>query len=227
MKRFKTAFMSVLTCALGLFMAAELKGDPIEWTGGNGNWSEPSNWSGSEVPGESDAVVIGKQVTVNLAGAVKVASLTLSNKATLHVTANSLADVSVFDPAKYDTEQARRDAVAAALWAERTIVEVTGAFVVDAGCTVQPENDKITGTPVVFKVGSASIAGTINATGMGWGWGVLSESSVERPDNVPAGALAQHNLGGAVWLYTYAFGSGSGDVGSFSFCPLYGGGLRK
>ena len=196
-----------------------------EWTGGNGDWNEPSNWSGG-VPGESDEVVIAKKVTVTLTEAVKVASLTLSDSATLHVTAKPLADVSVFDPQAYATEQERRDAVAAALWANRTIVEVTGALVVNTGCTVQPENDKITGTPVVFKVGSASIAGTVNATGMGWGWDVLSENSETRPDNVPAGALAQHGGDPNIktkWLYTYAFGSGSGDSGSYAFSPLYGG----
>ena len=223
MKRFRIAFMSVLASALGLFMAAELKGDPITWTGGNGDWSEPSNWSGSAVPGEFDAVVIGKKVTVNLSASVKVASLTLSNQATLHVTAQPLSDVTVFDPAKYENdEQARRAAVAAALWAGRTVVAVTGAFVVDEGCTVQPENDRITGTPVVFKVGSASIAGTINATGMGWGWESLGES--ETKPEAPAGALAQHTSATATkWLYTYAFGTGLGDVGKYTFSPLHGG----
>lgn len=229
MKRFRKAFMSVLAMGAALCCGSLFADAPVEYTGpNNGDWFEPSNWSGSEVPGESDAVVIGKQVTVNLAGAVKVASLTLSNKATLHVTANSLADVSVFDPAKYDTEQARRDAVAAALWEERTIVEVTGDFIVDAGCTVQPENDKITGTPVVFKVGSASIAGTINATGLGWGWGVLSEDSEQMPGDAPAGALTQHcNDPKTFWVYSYAFGSGSyansGTVGGLFKDILHGG----
>ena len=154
-------------------------------------------------------MTISGSKTVNVTNAVTVASLTLASKAVLSVTARPLADTSPF--------AVSQDAAAAALWANRLVFKVTGALTVPSGCTVKPYNNKRTGTPVAFEVGSADIAGTIDATGAGWGWTELGDKEL------PAGAFKQHIAADKPWYYTFAFGSTKGDIGGYGWGTSHGG----
>ena len=143
-------------CCLIALLAANVAGaEPKAYTGATkGDWSVDANWTPAGVPGAGDEVVIAdKAVTLN--GAAAVASLTLEAGATLTVQAAPSVSPALAD-----------------LYVNATEVKVTGALTVAAGATLRPVCDIETGAPVVFRVGSFSLAdgGLVDAFGAGYGW---------------------------------------------------------
>ena len=75
--------------------------------------------------------------------------------------------------------------MSAALYAGADIVTVGGEMRIGAGSTVYPENNKVSGTPVIFKPTDFTLeaGGVLNATGRGFGWFAIADAA-----SLPAGA---------------------------------------
>ena len=223
MKGFHRSFVAFAATAFVLSAALPSVGLGAEktWVGGNGgSWSADENWAPEGAPGASDSVTIaGANVTVE--GPVDVAALTVSGGGKLTVKANGLSeeDLGVF--ATLETDLAP---IFAKLWERATVVNVRGNLTVEGeGSTVYPDADKVSGAPVIFKVGGNFTLGegaSFNAVNRGWGWTLGATTLAGAKTNVG---------GGAAW--TLAPGSGrayqfGGGYGGSSASPHVQNGMR-
>ena len=90
-----------------------------------------------------------------------------------------------------------REVAAKALYDQADAFAIGGEFYVGPGSVVYPENDWITGTPVIFKPVDFTLAkgGTVDTRKRGWGWKSLV-------GELPPGARQNKEH------YTFAFGAG-------------------
>ena len=188
------------------------------WVGpANGSWDESTNWDSGAVPGVADDVVIPKGMTVTFdAGELKANSitledstlnigssadrtpftaeisgnLTLNGASKLYVFAKTFSDLSVFS----DYEGAM-----AAIWANASVVEIGGTFAVNGTSVVYPDNDPLTGTPVLFKAQDFVLASGAKVDLHKRGW-----NSYKYTGSAPANTCVD------TWTtrYTYAFSAG-------------------
>ena len=145
-----------------------------------GDWSVDANWTPAGVPTAEDEVTIsGKAVTLN--GAAAVASLTLEADATLTVQAAPSASPVLAD-----------------LFANATVVNVSGLLKVAEGATLVPVCDSATGAAVLFKVGSFTLeaGGRVSADDAGYNW---------QTGTPPEGA----KVDGKYWTWAPAWSTGS------------------
>ena len=206
---------------------ASLAATSRAWSGGSSKrWSDGTNWTPAGVPGPNDSVTLtGGEVEAPVCGisvsaltldgatlklgdktgnghvALTVAGgLTLTNGAKLYAYAGELADMTVYQNAETD-----RDSVAAALWANREVVQIGGAFQIGGASTVWTGNSPVSGVPVAFIAGSVSLAedSKIVSTDMGWKW-VKETWTIESGAKPLYKETAFEDMG-----YTYAFGVGS------------------
>ena len=195
----------IVAISAALFCGA-LFGATVTFTGGADGkgtaWRTDANWDTGSQPGAGDDVVIdGKSVTVS--GAVAVNSLTVTgSKAMLTVKALPLENTSVFSS---------RETAIAALWEHATRVTVAEAFAVKNGASVVPVCDPVTGTSVLFFVGSFELeeGAKMDAYKQGWTW--TEYTNVEQ---VPQYADKETANGGKKSYYTFAFGHGAGYNGT-------------
>ena len=202
------------------FSAGVAFGGPKTWMGGpSGDWNVPENWDPAGVPGpDSDVTVAGADVT--LTGPIDVNSLTVSDAAKLTVKAVGLSgeDLEVFKTLETDLAP-----IAAKLWERATIVNVRNGFTVEGGATVIPDADKVSGVPVIFKVGGDFTLGedaSFNAVNRGWGW-TLGSTDLAGAKTNPGGTTAWTFAPGPGHAYNYGGGYG-GDAS----CPQENGGRR-
>ena len=158
------------------------------------------------MPQADEAVVIDRK-TVVAQGGFTVGSLTLSGAAKLTVKAVGLEgeDLKVFETLKTDLAP-----IAAKLWARTTVVNVRNDFKVKDGATVYPEADKVSGVPVVFKVGGDFELGegaSFNAVERGWGW-------ISGSDN-PAGCWTTASNNKIAWTFAPAPGASHNTGGGY------------
>ena len=180
------------------FAAAWAFGGTATYVGRDGgSWNEAANWQPSAVPDKaSDVVVAGKSVRAE--GGFAVASLTVGEGGAVFVRALPTKGVDVRDRAK----------TSALLWENACRVTIAGELSVKNRGRLVPENDPLTGTPVVFTAARLSVekGGSVDASGTGWqrfrrtaGW------------TVPVGAVAGVNAYSQsdTNYFTYAFGAGT------------------
>ena len=176
----------VSLCLVGLLAANVAGAETKTYSGATkGDWSVDENWTPAGVPSAGDDVVISdKAVTLN--GAAAVASLTLEAGATLTVQAAPSASPALAD-----------------LYANATIVNVTGLLKVAEGATLAPACDPATGAAVFFKVGSFTLeaGGRVNADDAGYAW---------QSGTAPSGAT----VSGSYW--TWAPDCSTGDANGAS-----------
>ena len=198
-------------------------GGPNNYQGpNNGDWSSDANWSQGHVPRPDEDVGI-TGVTVNAPGTINVmslhlieATLCIGDKTSrphvapvingdlelegskLYVYAGELTDYSVFE-----TEA---NAMAAIRAAANTMT-IGGDFSVGGTSIVYPESGKITGVPVIFKVGgdfTLAEGASFNVIQKGWGW-----STGAWADRPSAFCKPRKTEGGIVETgWTFAIGSG-------------------
>ena len=171
-------------CCLIALLAANVAGAETKTYSGvtKGDWSVDANWTPAGVPGPDDEVTISdKAVTLNDAAAV--ASLTLGAGATLTVQAAPSVSPAFAD-----------------LYANATIVNVTGLLKVAEGATLALVCDPATGAAVFFKVGSFTLeaGGRVNADHAGYNW--------QSTEPAPEGA----KVSGKFWTWAPAANSQSG-----------------
>ena len=213
--------------------------DAIEYVGGkNGDWSVAENWRPQQVPTSSDDVTIGATASVvakeaifcrdlALSGTLTLGDatarpnvsltaagdITLSGSAVLTVYAGRLADVSAYE-ATYETTAEREGAIQKALYKYANVVLAKGDIVLGDGVTVKPNNDFVTGTPVIFRANNITVdaGATIDADGAGWGWKKLASG-----ETAPAATVTQNSH------YTYSLGYGAGFSPGAGYGGLGGG----
>lgn len=224
-----TTVLSVLTYGL---LAEE-----IVWVGGSGtNWSAAANWSPAQVPGANDdATIASPGAKVFAPEGFSVHSLTLSSgselslghqaertpwqadvaedlkvsgSARLYAYAAALPDVSVFT---------NRTQATAAIYTHATKVNVGGEFSVSGGATVYPDNDRITGAPVIFKSRDFVLAadGMFDTRLHGWAWSLVMPAGGAPAGSTGTGPASVNPKTG----YTFGFGVGA----SYSTGAGYGG----
>ncbi|MDD3647484.1 MAG: hypothetical protein PHS44_03220 [Candidatus Dojkabacteria bacterium] len=79
---FKCIAAIVISSSLFLyfpFTRASVKAATVTWVGGSSNWETGGNWSGGDVPGPDDEVVIDANVIVTINSSTSINSLTLGN----------------------------------------------------------------------------------------------------------------------------------------------------
>ena len=210
---------SVFFLLSGAVLAAGLAfGGPKAWIGGeSGDWNVPTNWDPVGIPDSSDDVmVVGADVT--LTGPIDVNALTVTGAAKLTVKAVGLEgeELAVFSTLETDLAP-----IAAKLWEKATIVNVRNDFTVKDGATVYPEADKVSGVPVIFKVGGDFTLGegsSFNAVNRGWGW-TLGTTELAGAKTNPGGTAAWTFAPGAGRAYNYG-----GGYGGNASCPNVNGG---
>ncbi len=96
--------------------------------------------------------------------------------------------------------------MSAALYAGADIVTVGGEMRIGAGSTVHPENNKVSGTPIIFKPTDFTLeaGGVLSATGRGFGWFPIVDA-----ESLPDGA---HRDRENTLCGTYCPGSGFGYI---------------
>ena len=206
----------------------------------NGDWFVEANWSLGRVPTADDAAVIDGK-TVNATNAIVAASLSLSS-ATLNLggdaahsnvvaSATLSGDLTLTGASKLYVNAGELpasewsvfadDATAvAALYAAANTVTVGGAFSVGDTSVVYPAAAVLTGVPVVFRVGTFTLAegASFNAKKRGWGW--AKGAFADAPDYAKPG---KHEGPVDTTIWTLAIGSGLNyDVGG-SYGGLGGG----
>ncbi|PWU11637.1 MAG: hypothetical protein C5B50_23020 [Verrucomicrobia bacterium] len=84
LRKIEFANISLRTALLVLLPLSTGHAALITWTNASGGaWTSASNWNPNQVPGSADAAVIGIPVSVTISGSSSLASLTVSNTATL------------------------------------------------------------------------------------------------------------------------------------------------
>ena len=159
-----------------------------------GDWSVDANWTPAGVPTADDEVTIsGKAVTLN--GTAAVASLTLEAGATLTVQAAPSVSPVLTD-----------------LFANATVVNVSGLLKVAEGATLAPVCDPVTGAAVFFKVGSFTLeaGGRVNADHAGYNW--------QSTEPAPEGAT----VSGKFWTWAPAPSSAYGQSAAHGGKPSTG-----
>ena len=209
--------------ALALFAGAAAAFGANEYTGANnGDWFVEANWSLGRVPTSADDVEIASK-TVSATGSITAASITLSS-ATLsigsetrrpHVSATVAGDFTLSGASKlyvYAGELSDYSVFAdngtaiAAISAAANVVSVGGALTVGGTSVVYPDAAILTGVPVVFRVGTFSLAegASFNVTKHGWGW------SADAWTGAPQYAKPRKTEGGAIQANGWTFAIGSG-----------------
>ena len=200
------------------------------WKGGaTGDWDVPANWEPEGVPESGDDVVIAtKNAAVSATGRLVVKSITLTD-ATLNIgssadrtpftaeiagnlTLNGASKLYVFAGTFSDRECfASQDTAAAAIWANASVVEIGGTFAVNGTSVVYPDNDPITGTPVIFKPKDFSLAAgaSFDSNQRGWTW--TSYTGTAPVNSITEGSLYTYAFSPA---RSYTVGSGYGGKGS-------------
>ena len=210
----------VVAISVALFCGALFAEEPNTFLGAVDNdWSKDDNWSQGHVPQADEDVVIDG-MTVEAQGALDVGSLTLKGAAKLTVKAVGLSDEEL---AVFSTLETDLAPIAAKLWDKATIVKIRNNFTVKGGATVIPDADKVTGVPVIFKVGGNFELGegsSFNAVNRGWGW-TLGSTDLAGAKTNPGGTAAWTFAPGAG--HAYNFGGGYGGNAS---CPQENGGRR-
>ena len=211
----KVKLESFFALAFGLAASWALGGTATYVGKDGGNWDEAANWQPSAVPDKtSDVVVAGKSVRAK--GAFAVASLTVGEGGTVVVCALPTKGVDVRDQKK----------TASLLWDNACRVTIAGPLTVKRRGRLVPENDPLTGTPVVFTATQLTVekGGLVDASGTGW------QKFKRTADwTVPVGAVAGVNAYSQsdTNFFTYAFGAGTSYTvgaghGSASPTPLKG-----
>ena len=195
--RFRAA-SKALTCGAVVYKPV----DPSPYEGANvyvcsepeGDWFVDENWSEGHVPAEGEDVVIADR-TVSAAGPLAVKSLTIKEGGILKIQA---------EPAKTPTNLP-------SVFTDATVVTVAGELKVEYGARLRPICDKLTGAPVVFKVGSFTLdyGGRVWCDGAGYIW--------TKCDEKPEGA------GESGGFYTYS----PGWPTSYNLISSYGGKGQK
>ena len=210
---------SVFFLLSGAVLAAGLAfGGPKAWIGGeSGDWNVPTNWDPVGIPDSSDDVMV-VDADVTLTGPIDINALTVVGAAKLTVKAIGLEgdDLAVFSTLETDLAP-----IAAKLWEKATVVNVRNDFTVDDGATVYPEADKVSGVPVIFKVGGDFTLGegsSFNAVNRGWGW-TLGTTDLAGAKTNPGGTAAWTFAPGAGRAYNYG-----GGYGGNASCPNVNGG---
>ena len=188
------------------------------WKGGaTGDWDVPANWEPEGVPDSGDDVVIATKnaavfatnrivvksitltdATLNIGSSADrtpftaeiSGSLTLNGASKLYVYAKTFSDLSVF--ANY--EQAM-----AAIWTNASVVEIGGTLAVNGTSIVYPDNDPLTGTPVLFEAQDFVLASGAKVDLHQRGW-----NSYKYTGSAPANTCVDT----AKTRYTYAFSAG-------------------
>ena len=224
------AACAAVVCAFG---TVTVRAGEVTWEGASGgDWSVGENWSTGEVPTANDDVFLNKNANVVAPAGVAaksitltdatlkigssdarteftanvVGSLTLNGASKLYVYAKTFADLSVF--ADYAM-------ACAAIWANASVVEIGGAFAVNDTSVVYPDNDPLTGVPVLFKTKDFALASGAKVCANELGWGIHSFTGT-------APANTRVDGGG----YTYAFSCGNGYSGGAGYGGK-GGGTTK
>lgn len=218
----RTFSMATVLSVLALGLLAE----EIVWVGGSGtNWSTAANWSPARTPGANDDVTIassgakvyapegfsvrslilssgselslGHQAERTPWQASVAEDLNVSGSAKLYAYAAALPDVSVFT---------NRTQATAALYTNATIVHVGGEFSVSGGATVYPDNDRITGAPVIFKTKDFVLAadGMFDTRLRGWAWSLVMPTEGAPAGSTGTGPASVNPKTG----YTFGFGVG-------------------
>ena len=185
-------------------VAVSLFGDSLvekTFTGAKGtDWADAANWSPEGVPDASSAVTVAKEATAADVTALTLGKLTIAEGGRLTIKAASAADPAV-----------------ATLYAKAAVVTVAGELKVEKGGVLIPDCELVTGTPVVFKVGSFSIedGGKVDATGRGYGW--VQEGAPEG-----ASVLVYNNKNYYTFAPSYATGyaaaAGNAYIGKYAPC---------
>ena len=169
------------------------------------DWLNPANWNLARVPtANDDVVIVGKNVLIT--NAVNVAALRVAGTATLDVKAPELSD--------YSTIFADHAAAAWALYTNALTVTVTGALKVEDTASVRPENAVISGTPVLFRAGSLTVAegASFDTRSRGWGWSTATYDAA----TAPAGAHRRTKEGAtqaAGWTLAFGYGNDAKGAG--------------
>ena len=208
-----------------LFEAGRLK---RVYTGGAaGDLADPGSWLPRGVPDENEEAIFSNAVR-SITTPLRVAKLTISGGAIAFgdktdrkgFSLEVVDALTVTDGAKvtfYARELdglspfANRATATHAIWTNASVVTVGGAFTVSGGATVVPANAPVSGTPVVFRVGSFELAadGTIDATALGWTWADLAVGTAFPPGVTPKTGMRVNAAGKNCEAYSLAFGVGS------------------
>ena len=195
-------------------------GETLTYVGGVLDWNDATSWKlpdksvSESAPTIEDDVVISsgtvssalpiqaKSITMT-GGVLKLGDatthahisariagdLTASGSSSLYFTAGRLADLSVF------TNEAQ---AASAIFDAANIITVGGKFTLGGSSKLYPENEILTGVPVLFRVGSFELVSGAQIVGDSRGWGMVEEQDA----SVYPGT---HNRGN--YRY-YGFGTG-------------------
>ena len=214
-------FAAACAAVVCVFGAMTARAGEVTWQGAaGGDWSVGTNWSTGMAPTADDDVFLNKGADVVAVAGVAaksialtdatlkigsaddrtaftanvIGNLTLNGASKLYVFAKTFSDLSVF---------ADMTAATAAIWANASEVVIGGALVVNGTSVVYPDNDPVTGSPVVFKVGSCAVASgaSFNAENGGWSWIKAT---------APEGSAPHVESG----YYTFAFGPGNSYEGA-------------
>ena len=212
----------IVAISAALFCSALFAEGPKTWIGGeSSDWNVPENWDPVGIPDSSDDVmVVGADVT--LTGPIDVNSLTVIGAAKLTVKAVGLSDEEL---AVFSTLETDLAPIAAKLWERATVVNVRHNFAVEDGATVIPDADKVTGVPVIFKVGGnfkLDEESSFNAVERGWGWTVGTDYPTYARKNLESYKYY-------AWSYAPGCGYGyslGGAYGGSGTSPATNGGMK-
>ena len=176
------------------------------WVGPqNGSWDVAANWSPTGIPGELDDLYL-TNATLSVGHGIAVRSLTLSGASALTVNATPFVGAST--PAN--------------IYANATVVEVSGALVVDGTSVITAANDPVTGAAVKIACGTFYLgpSAKVTASEKGWFWydGTNDEfKTFTQFDKYQTRAIGAGN--------SYTQGGGYGAIGgnpTGSYCQPYG-----
>ena len=113
------------------------------------------------------------------------------------------------------------------IWQSATVVQVGGALTVGDTAILYPENDPMTGTPVVFKAASCTVAdgAKVSADALGWTWCEYTTAVPADSRNTQA-HVANNSVTPKRYYFTLATGNGSTQTDWNTATSSYGGSDR-
>ena len=116
------------------------------------------------------------------------------------------------------------------IWHSATVVQVGGVLSVGDTAILYPDNDPMTGTPVVFRAASCTVAegAKVYADALGWTWCEYTTAVPEDTRNVQARSSfnIRDSAGNKRNFFTLATGNGSTQINASGATSSYGGSDR-